>query len=86
MKEFTSSVSPKGQVTIPIKIRKRLGVKPKDKVAFYIEGDEVKIAPVTSALDESYGSVAPLKPPRNWNEIEEIAREEQAQSAVREGL
>ena len=32
-----SSVSPKGQVTIPVEIRRLLGVKPKDKVVFRVE-------------------------------------------------
>ena len=35
MKEMLSSVSPKGQITIPVAIRRLLGVKPKDTVAFY---------------------------------------------------
>jgi AbrB family looped-hinge helix DNA binding protein len=86
MEEYISSVSPKGQITIPIEIRKRLGVKPKDKVAFRMEGDEVTITPVTSRLAASFQSVPALKPPRNWKEIEEIAREEHAQEVAREGL
>jgi AbrB family looped-hinge helix DNA binding protein len=32
MSEFTSSVSPKGQVTLPQKFRERLGIKPRDRV------------------------------------------------------
>ena len=39
MKEYVSSVSPKGQITIPIEIREMLGVKPKDKVIFEV-GEE----------------------------------------------
>ena len=44
MPRFVSSVSPKGQITIPMEIRKRLGIKSKDKVAFEVEGDTVTLA------------------------------------------
>ncbi len=38
MARFVSSVSPKGQITIPSEIRKRFGIKPKDELAFEVEG------------------------------------------------
>ena len=81
-----SSVSPKGQITIPVEIRRMMGVKPKDKVAFRLEGDQVKIAPARSPLDESYQAIPALKPGRSWKEIERLAAEEHAQEAAREGL
>ncbi len=51
MPRFVSSVSPKGQITIPMEIRKRLGIKSKDKVAFEVEGDTVTLAPVVFTLE-----------------------------------
>lgn len=86
MRELISSVSPKGQITIPLEIRKLLNVKPRDKVAFKVEGEEVKIAPVGSRLAASYMAVAALKHPRSFKEMAEIAREEQAQEAASEGI
>ena len=86
MRELISSVSPKGQITIPLEIRKLLNVKPRDKVAFKVEGEEVKIAPVGSRLAASYMAVPALKHPRSFKEMAEIAREEQAQEAASEGL
>lgn len=85
MKELISSVSPKGQITIPVQIRRFLNVKPKDKVAFKVEGEEVKIAPAGSRLVASYMAVPALKHRRSLKEMSEIAREEQAQEAAREG-
>lgn len=41
MKEMLSSVSEKGQVTIPLEIRRALDLKPRDKVAFTLEDGEV---------------------------------------------
>jgi AbrB family looped-hinge helix DNA binding protein len=81
MKEMLSSVSPKGQVTLPIEIRRKLGLKPKDKVAFSLEGRAVKLTPA-SPLDESYQAIPPLKPPRSWKEIEVLAAEEHAELAT----
>jgi AbrB family looped-hinge helix DNA binding protein len=80
-----SSVSPKGQVTLPIEIRRKLGLKPKDKVAFLLEGQTVKIIPA-SPLEESYQAIPALEPPRSWKEIEASAADEHAEHAAREGL
>jgi len=44
-REAVSSVSPKGQITIPAAIRHLLGVGPKDRVAFRVENGEVVIRP-----------------------------------------
>lgn len=35
------SVTRKGQVTIPIKIRRLLGIEPHDRVTFHVEHDKV---------------------------------------------
>lgn len=86
MKELLSSVSPKGQITIPVEIRRLLGVKPKDKVAFKVERGKVEIAPAPSPLEESYQAIPPLTPPRSWKEVEAMVAEEIAQNAAREGL
>lgn len=85
MKELVSSVSPKGQITIPLEIRKFLGVNPKDKVAFRVEGEEVKITPVGSRLAASYKAVPALKQPLGFKEMAEIAGEEHVQDAAKEG-
>ncbi|MBI2323121.1 MAG: AbrB/MazE/SpoVT family DNA-binding domain-containing protein [Chloroflexi bacterium] len=86
MKEVLSSVSPKGQVTLPVEIRRALGIKPKDKVAFRLERGKVEITTVPSPLQESYQAIPALEPPRSWQEIEALVAEERAQDAAREGL
>jgi AbrB family looped-hinge helix DNA binding protein len=86
MKEMLSSVSPKGQVTLPVEIRRSLGIKPKDKVAFRLEQGKVEITPAPSPLADSYQAIPALKPPRSWKEIEALVSEEIAQDAAREGL
>jgi AbrB family looped-hinge helix DNA binding protein len=86
MKELYSSVSPKGQITIPAEIRRLLGVKPRDRVRFEVVAGNVRIAPAPSALDELYQSVPALTPPHPWKEIKEIVRDEQADAAAAEGV
>jgi len=87
MKEYVRSISPKGQITIPLEVRKLLGVKPKDKVAFRVEeGEVVKITSLGSQLEARFMAVPPLKRALTFGEMADIAREEQAQEAAREGL
>lgn len=44
-KKITSSLSSKGQVTIPRAIRTRLGIGPGDRVEFAIEGNQTVLRP-----------------------------------------
>jgi AbrB family looped-hinge helix DNA binding protein len=87
MREFLSSVSPKGQITIPIEIRRRLGIKPRDRVAMQVEGAVVTLTPAPPAdLEASYQAVPALTRRRTLDEIEALAHAEHAQEAAREGL
>ena len=49
--KYSSSISSKGQVTVPQEIRKRLGVAPGDRIDFVIEGERTVIRP--SRTDEN---------------------------------
>lgn len=86
MREFTSSVSPKGQITLPLEIRRRLGIKVKDRVAVTLEGDEVKVRPLVSVVEATYQAVPALVPPLEWKEIERIAHEDAAGDVAREAM
>lgn len=86
MKEFISSVSPKGQITLPMEIRKQLGIKPRDKVAVSLGEDGVKVTPVSGRLAESFGAVPSLKEARTLEEMTRIANEEHALHVATEGL
>lgn len=80
--EFESSVSPKGQITLPIEFRKRLGVNAKDKVVLRLENNEIKVVPARSKVDALFGSVPPLPTSKTLAEMREIYQEEQAQKFV----
>lgn len=83
---FYSSVSPKGQITIPAHIRQVMGVRPQDRGAFRVVEGNVQLRQAGSPLDELYQSVPPLHPRRSWKEIKAIARNEQAVRVAQEGL
>jgi len=85
-RRFISSVSPKGQITLPKQLREVLGVKSKGKVAIRLEDDEIKVTPVTATLESIYQSVPALKRPLTDREVSDIAHEEHAQEVAQEGL
>ena len=55
----TSSLTSKGQVTIPAEVRRRLGLKPGDRVAFIIDGDEVRLVRRESRVEAAFGLCKP---------------------------
>lgn len=58
---FSSTVSSKGQVTIPIEVRQRLGLKAGDKVEFAFEKGRTFLRPARSEKDpfEAYVGILP---------------------------
>lgn len=57
MHEMYSTVTTKGQVTIPVEIRRLLRVGPRDQVMFVVDRDEVRIARKGSVVARTAGSV-----------------------------
>jgi antitoxin PrlF len=84
MKTLVTSVTQRGQVTIPAEVRRLLNVKPRDKVAFTIEGGEVKIGAVPFSLESAFGSVKPSRRPEDFKRLSKEAKETKAASTVRE--
>lgn len=85
MGSMTSSVSPKGQITIPAGIRRLLGVRPKDRVAFRVEDGRVEIVAERSLLDSLCGFFPALRQPLSDEEMVQIAVEEHAAHVAEEG-
>ena len=54
---YTSTVTQKGQATIPAPIRIRLGIKPGQKVLFEENGKDIVIRNQANIVDELYGSI-----------------------------
>lgn len=86
MKEIISTITSKGQVTVPAEVRKRLGITRGEKIAFLIEGDDVRLKPVRYTLESVFGSV-PALPGQETDDFEdqiEEAMEEEAERIVGE--
>lgn len=64
-----SSVTQKGQVTIPQEIRTKMGIKAGDRVSFAVEGEAVTLKPVASNLLAAYGAVSPTQRPEDFSQI-----------------
>ena len=73
MTEHETTVTQKGQVTIPAEIRQALGIKPRDKVIFELEDEErvVRLRRAASKVERWYGVVTPKQRPENFKEVRE---------------
>ncbi len=78
VKEIVSTITSKGQLTIPAEVRRHLGVKERDKVAFVIDPEgEVKLkVPRYKDIDSIVGAAGSLRQPLTWHKMREAAREE----------
>lgn len=82
MTEATSTVTSKGQVTIPAEIRRHLGIGPADRVAFVVDATgKVEIRPAKYTIASIRG-IVPALPDREAGDFEaqiEEATEEATQ-------
>ncbi len=78
MKEFLSTITSKGQVTIPAEVRRHLGVHTHDKITFVIEteGTVRLVAPRYADVASLRGAAGTLKKPLPFEEMRDIAYEE----------
>lgn len=75
MKKY-STVTRKGQVTIPMVIREKLDIDYGEKVEFAVnEHNEVVIRPVKFSLDDIYGILKNHKPAGTHEDHRRLARE-----------
>jgi AbrB family looped-hinge helix DNA binding protein len=54
-----TTMTQKGQVTIPADLRARLGLRPGDRVAFEWDGASARIVKASSRVLRSFGSIEP---------------------------
>lgn len=83
MKELITTMTQRGQVTIPAEVRRLLGLKPHDKVAFNIEDGEVRIVPVAFTAESAFGSVKPVGDFSDFDDQIRDAKEERAERLVK---
>lgn len=78
MKEIISTVTSKGQVTIPAEIRSYLGINTHDKIAFVLDDEGcVRLrVPRFSSIESLRGVAGRLQQPLSWQEMKRIAYED----------
>jgi len=69
-----STVTRKGQITIPKAIRDRLGVKEGEKVIFVLRGEEVVLKIIRGSILDLKGSVKPRAHPEDFEAIRKSVR------------
>lgn len=79
MKEIPATLSRKGQITVPVEVQRLLGVKPRDRVAFAIEGAQVRLVPAHYTLESVLASVPALGDADDLEERVKTAKEERAE-------
>ena len=75
-----TTLTSKGQVTIPKAIRDELGLKPSDKIEFFIENGHARLRRAYPSLEEVVGSLPALGMP--IEEAIELAKEERARELI----
>jgi antitoxin PrlF len=70
-----STITRKGQVTIPKAIRDRLGVKEGEKVLFVMRGEEVVLKVVKGTILDLKGSVQPSTHPEDFEKIRQSVKQ-----------
>lgn len=81
--QVITTITSKGQVTIPVKMRKKIGIKTPDKIQVILDRDEVRLRPFPKTLDEIYGAVKPSLRPENFKKIREKVRQYRAKRQMR---
>jgi AbrB family looped-hinge helix DNA binding protein len=80
-----STITRKGQVTIPKAIRDRLGVKEGEKVLFVMRGEEVVLKVVKGTILDLRGSVQPSARPEDFQKIRQSVKQAVAKKVVGHG-
>jgi AbrB family looped-hinge helix DNA binding protein len=81
-----TTLTSKGQVTIPAEVRKHLGIKPKDRVHFAINTNgSVTVVPARSHVLRSFGAVKPQRQPEDFAALRKEFEEGVAEDVLRRG-
>ncbi len=77
----TSTLTSKGQTTIPKAVRRHLGLKPGDKIRFLVENDgRVVVLPATLRLRDLRGSLPRPSKPVSVEQMNEAIRKRAGRS------
>jgi AbrB family looped-hinge helix DNA binding protein len=90
VKEFITSVTRKGQITLPIEIRRLLGIRAGNRIALSLIASsesrepQVLLKPVRSIAEMTFGAVPPRKMPEDFRDLRHHFEEGMAQEVMAE--
>jgi AbrB family looped-hinge helix DNA binding protein len=64
-----SRVTEKGQVTIPVEMRRELGIAASDSVTFTLRGSVIELRRAPN-IEEFLGSISPIRQPEDFDALE----------------
>jgi antitoxin PrlF len=78
LKQIISTLTSKGQVTVPAEVRHHLGVREGDKILFVVddEGNVHVEVPQYATLESLVGAAGSLPEPLTWEQVMEIVDKE----------
>lgn len=83
---YTSSVSPKGQITLPTELRKQLDIAPRDIVVIALEDGHIQIEKAEARLLSGFGVVPVPNAWKDWKAIEREVFDDVAEHHARKWL
>ncbi len=84
---IATTITIKGQVTIPVLIRRLLGLQPNDQLVFSVVDEKIIAEPVKNDFLSLYGSVKPsFTAITDFKKIRRAVRQEVAQQLLIEGI
>ena len=80
----SAKVTSKGQVTIPIEVRKALDIEPGDRLTFIVRNGDVNLARTASWVTRTAGMFrdAAIQPPPTAKQLRSMASDAIAEAAV----
>lgn len=84
MRNTITRLTSKGQVTIPVEIRRVLGLAPRDRVHFSLENGVATVRKVESQLDKIAGSVKSIGGPIDFKKLRAEVKEDISRRVVAE--
>ena len=79
-----TTMTRKGQVTIPKEIRDVLGLKEHDRIAFALKDGEITMKPIRGSVLDLKGSVKPKRKPEDFDRVRTETMLARAKKVVQE--
>src|SRR5262245_51490599 len=80
--EYQRRLTRKGGVTLPIEVRRILGVDPRGEVCFRVHDHKVELSSPAMTFEQTLGSVPCVSQPLDFKKMRDIAIEEHVQRVV----